>query len=115
MGKLETKTKERARRVQIRQKVMLALFRMTTGSASAAFAPEAVLRKRHNLMTSPPKHLRLEPVFAQQKSFGNGQNTLRGAPLRARQFFKNRPCPATGSAARARTWNQLLTRNPTLL
>lgn len=46
MGKLETQAKEKARRVQIRQKVMLALFRMTTGSSSAAFAPEAVLHKR---------------------------------------------------------------------
>jgi len=46
MKKLETRIKEKTRRVQIRQKVMLALFRMTTGSASAAFAPEAVLRKR---------------------------------------------------------------------
>ncbi len=46
MGKLETQIKEKARRVQIRQKVALALFRMTTSSASAAFAPEEVLRRR---------------------------------------------------------------------
>ena len=46
MGKLETQTKERARRVQIRQKILLALFRMTTHSSSAAFAPEVVLRRR---------------------------------------------------------------------
>ena len=63
----------------------------------------------------PPEHLRLEPGLAKQKSFGNGQNTLRGAPLRARQFFKNRPYPATGSSGRTRTYNQLLTRNPPLL
>ena len=46
MGKLETQTKEKARRVQIRQKIALALFRMTTNSASAAFAPEEILRRR---------------------------------------------------------------------
>ncbi len=46
MGRLETQAKEKSRRIQIRKKVMLALFRMTTSSASAAFASEAVLRKR---------------------------------------------------------------------
>lgn len=46
MGALEVRTKERATRTNIRQRMLIALFRMTTQSSSAAFAPEEVLRKR---------------------------------------------------------------------
>ena len=46
MGTLEQKTAKRARREKIQQKVTLAIFRLTTRNARAAFAPEAVLMKR---------------------------------------------------------------------
>src|SRR3989344_5879473 len=61
MGKIETQTKEKAKRIRIRQKVILALFRMTTRSASAAFAPEAVLSKRlfpGEVAVSPARRIR---------------------------------------------------------
>src|SRR3989344_1775109 len=81
MGKLETKTKERARRVQIRQKVMLALFRMTTGSASAAFAPEAVLRKRlfpEDVKNSPVRRTRQALQRLEVQGMIKRRATLRG-------------------------------------
>ena len=46
MEKIEPKIKKTARRVQIQQKLALAVFRMTTQSVSLAFASDAYLRKR---------------------------------------------------------------------
>lgn len=48
MGKVEQKVINRARREKIQEKLLLALFRLTTPN-SLAFAPESVLRKRLGL------------------------------------------------------------------
>lgn len=81
MGKLEVQIKKRARRVQIRQKLMLALFRMTTGSASAAFAPEALLRKRlfpEDTKNSPARRIRQALQRLEAQGMLKRQTTARG-------------------------------------
>src|SRR3989344_6093239 len=81
MGKLETQTKEKARRVQIRQKIALALFRMTTNSASAAFAPEEVLRRRlfpKDAKSSPARRIRQALQRLEAQGMIKRQTTARG-------------------------------------
>src|SRR3989338_6137334 len=46
MEKIEPKIKKTAGRIQIQQKLALAIFRMTTQSVSLAFASDTFLRKR---------------------------------------------------------------------
>lgn len=46
MERIEPKIKKSSRRVQIQQKLALAVFRMTTQSVSLAFTPDSLLRKR---------------------------------------------------------------------
>lgn len=50
-GKIEERIANRATRERIQQKLMLALFRMTTRRASLAFAPESYLVKHLGLQT----------------------------------------------------------------
>ena len=81
MGKLETQTKEKARRVQIRQKIALALFRMTTNSASAAFAPEEILRRRlfpKDAKGSPARRIRQALQCLEAQGMIKRQTAARG-------------------------------------
>lgn len=81
MGNIERRTQERAKNVQIRQKVALALFRMTTGSASAAFASEAVLRKRlfpEGEAISPARRIRQALQRLEAQGLVRRQTTARG-------------------------------------
>lgn len=54
MEKLEPKIKKTTRRVQIQQKLALAIFRMTTQSVSLAFASDAYLRERLGFNSGNP-------------------------------------------------------------
>ncbi len=54
MEKIEPKIKKTTRRVQIQQKLALAIFRMTTQSVSLAFASDAHLRNRLGFNSGNP-------------------------------------------------------------
>lgn len=81
MGKLEIRAKEKAERIQIRQKLILALFRMTTSSVSSAFAPEAVLRKKlfpEDAKNSPTRRIRQALQRLEARGVIKRQATPRG-------------------------------------
>ncbi len=81
MGNTEAQTAQRARRAKIQQKLMLILFRITTRSSAAAFAPESVLLKRlypEAVKGSPTQRMRQALRRLETKGLLRRQKTERG-------------------------------------